>query len=230
MVKIIKSYKLGTAQDAQGTAKSSKGAVSTPFTQQEYNQLTQAGEWTGGYVEAMGYVAPPMMDGGDDGSGISDDGTAIYPGIHVNDGSSSFSNYFVDSDKIYLDISVEWREGWTGNDLHEGAGNLCHPIPNWHMSYISSYVGYGAPYNYTSPQSQYVTICNTVSSVNVISTKWVKASNGVYKVEIKVSYLLTTYSITVNPVTGESSQSPKQESTKNQTLSFNYDSNSNSLT
>jgi len=57
MVKIIKSYKLGTAQDAQGTAKSSKGAVSTPFTQEEYNNLNQTGEWTGGYVEGEGYLA-----------------------------------------------------------------------------------------------------------------------------------------------------------------------------
>ena len=57
MVKIIKSYKLGTAQDAQVTAKPSKGTVSTPFTQQEYNQLTQAGEWTGGYVKGEGYLA-----------------------------------------------------------------------------------------------------------------------------------------------------------------------------
>ena len=34
----------------------SKGTVVNPFTQEEYNSLNQTGEWTGGYVEAMGYV------------------------------------------------------------------------------------------------------------------------------------------------------------------------------
>ena len=41
----------------------SKGTVSNPFTQEEYQTLHQTGTWSGGYVEAMGYVAPPMMDG-----------------------------------------------------------------------------------------------------------------------------------------------------------------------
>ena len=51
----------------------SKGTVVNPFTQEEYDSQCHTGEWTGGYVEAMGYVAPPMMDGMGDGSG-SDDG------------------------------------------------------------------------------------------------------------------------------------------------------------
>jgi len=40
-----------------------KGTVTNPFTQAEYNNLNQTGEWTGGYVEAMGYVAPTEYDG-----------------------------------------------------------------------------------------------------------------------------------------------------------------------
>ena len=36
----------------------SKGTVVNPFTQEEYNSLCNTGEWPGGYVEAMGYVAP----------------------------------------------------------------------------------------------------------------------------------------------------------------------------
>ena len=35
----------------------SKGTVSNPFTQEEYNSLCNTGEWPGGYVEAMGYIA-----------------------------------------------------------------------------------------------------------------------------------------------------------------------------
>ena len=35
----------------------SKGTVTNPFTQEEYNSLCNTGEWPGGYVEAMGYVA-----------------------------------------------------------------------------------------------------------------------------------------------------------------------------
>ncbi len=49
----------------------SKGTVTNPFTLEEYDSLCNTGEWPGGYVEAMGYVAPPMMDGMDDGSGSS---------------------------------------------------------------------------------------------------------------------------------------------------------------
>ncbi len=58
-----------------------KGTVTNPFTQAEYNNLNQTGEWTGGYVEAMGYVAPPMMDGMDDGSGS---GSAITKEFNYN--------------------------------------------------------------------------------------------------------------------------------------------------
>ena len=47
----------------------SKGTVTNPFTQEEYNKLCHTGTWSGGYVEAMGYIAPPMMDGMGDGSG-----------------------------------------------------------------------------------------------------------------------------------------------------------------
>ena len=47
----------------------SKGTVTNPFTQEEYDSLCNTGEWPGGYVETMGYVAPPMMDGMGDGSG-----------------------------------------------------------------------------------------------------------------------------------------------------------------
>ena len=53
----------------------SKGTVTNPFTQEEYDSLCNTGEWPGGYVETMGYVAPPMMDGMGDGSGSgSNDG------------------------------------------------------------------------------------------------------------------------------------------------------------
>lgn len=45
-----------------------KGTVVNSFTQQEYDSLCHTSEWLGGYVEAMGYVAPPMMDGMGDGS------------------------------------------------------------------------------------------------------------------------------------------------------------------
>ena len=57
----------------------SKGTVTNPFTQEEYNKLCHTGTWSGGYVEAMGYVAPPMMDGMDDGSGSS--GSSPYDNI-----------------------------------------------------------------------------------------------------------------------------------------------------
>ncbi len=80
MVKIIKSYKLGTAQDAQVTAKRSKGTVSTPFTQQEYNQLTQAGEWTGGYVKGEGELYTRAMNILGPFYGAAD--YSIYYGIH----------------------------------------------------------------------------------------------------------------------------------------------------
>ena len=58
-----------------------KGTVTNPFTQEEYNNLNQTGEWPGGYVEAMGYVAPPMMDGMGDGSGS---GSAITKEFKYN--------------------------------------------------------------------------------------------------------------------------------------------------
>ena len=35
----------------------SKGTVTNPFTQEEYNNLNQTGEWTGGYVKGEGYLA-----------------------------------------------------------------------------------------------------------------------------------------------------------------------------
>ena len=54
----------------------SKGTVVNPFTQEEYNKLCNTCTWSGGYVEAMGYVAPPMMDGMSDGSGS--DGSSPY--------------------------------------------------------------------------------------------------------------------------------------------------------
>jgi len=58
-----------------------KGTVTNPFTQAEYNNLNQTGEWLGGYVEAMGYIAPPMMDGMGDGSGS---GSAITKEFNYN--------------------------------------------------------------------------------------------------------------------------------------------------
>ena len=47
--------------------------MTNPYTQDEYYIENQAGTWQGGYVEAVGYVAPLMMDGMDswDGSGSS---------------------------------------------------------------------------------------------------------------------------------------------------------------
>lgn len=56
----------------------SKGTVVNPFTQEEYNSLCNTGTWPGGYVEAMGYIAPPMMDGMDSWGGSGSDGSSPY--------------------------------------------------------------------------------------------------------------------------------------------------------
>ena len=103
----------------------SKGLVTHPFTQEEYNNLNQTGEWTGGYVEAMGYVAPPMMDGMDDGSGssdIEDDDylTKPYVGIPISGGSKTAEGKIIasinsqSSFKILFDFVISWTDGRTG--------------------------------------------------------------------------------------------------------------------
>ena len=68
MTTTIKKVTLKSLKGGNTHVDFSKGTVSNPFTQEEYQTLRQTGTWPGGYVEAMGYVAPPMMDGGDDGS------------------------------------------------------------------------------------------------------------------------------------------------------------------
>ena len=75
-----------------------KGAVVNPFTQAEYDSLCNTGEWTGGYVEAMGYVAPPMMGGMDSwgGSGSEPDGIT-----YVFDSSGNCTIQYNDS-HVYM--------------------------------------------------------------------------------------------------------------------------------
>ena len=75
-----------------------KGTVVNPFTQAEYDSLCNTGEWTGGYVEAMGYVVPPMMDGMDSwgGSGSEPDGIT-----YVFDSSGNCTIQYNDS-HVYM--------------------------------------------------------------------------------------------------------------------------------
>ena len=71
----IKKVTLKSLKGENTQVDPTKGTVTNPFTQEEYNSLCNTGEWPGGYVETMGYVAPPMMDGMSDGSGSGSDDT-----------------------------------------------------------------------------------------------------------------------------------------------------------
>ncbi|MBQ9176406.1 MAG: hypothetical protein IJ139_06015 [Bacteroidaceae bacterium] len=51
----------------------SKGTVTNPFTQEEYNSLCNTGEWTGGYVEGTGYVMISDIYNMSELSGMSED-------------------------------------------------------------------------------------------------------------------------------------------------------------
>ena len=92
----------------------SKGTVTNPFTQEEYDSLNQTGEWPGGYVEAMGYVAPPMMDGGDDGSGS---GSEPVIDLYITAGNNirSQTEKVDDFDEFSVYAEFSWPEGFYDN-------------------------------------------------------------------------------------------------------------------
>ena len=87
----------------------SKGTVTNPFTQEEYNSLNQTGEWPGGYVEAMGYVAPPMMDGMGDGSGCGSE-PVIHLYITAGNNIRSQTEKVDDFDEFSVYAEFSWNE------------------------------------------------------------------------------------------------------------------------
>ena len=92
----------------------SKGTVTNPFTQEEYNSLCNTGEWPGGYVEAMGYIAPPMMDGGDDGSGS---GSEPVIDLYITAGNNirSQTEKVDDFEEFSVYAEFSWPEGFYDN-------------------------------------------------------------------------------------------------------------------
>ena len=164
----------------------SKGTVVNPFTQGEYNSLCHTGEWTGGYVEAMGYVAPPMMDGMGDGSGSgSDDGfdsgddssMVYYEGIHVSAGSShAYKNLY---GSMEAGIEVEWTDGYTGTANVKGR-------PGWIESTINVK-------NAIINKSQISVNNNTIlldviGTVRETTTKWRKNCINNYTLVVTLKY------------------------------------------
>ena len=89
----------------------SKGTVVNPFTQEEYNNLNQTGEWTGGYVEAMGDIAPPMMDGMGDGSG-SGSKPVIHLYITAGDNVRSQTEKVDGFEEFSVYAEFSWPEGF----------------------------------------------------------------------------------------------------------------------
>ena len=89
----------------------SKGTVVNPFTQEEYNSLCNTGEWLGGYVEAMGYVAPPMMDGMSDGSGSGSSDTNFKTYKFDNNGSIESIETNSDTTDIVKFKKITYRVG-----------------------------------------------------------------------------------------------------------------------
>ena len=89
----------------------SKGTVVNPFTQEEYNSLCNTGEWLGGYVEAMGYIAPPMMDGMGDGSG-SGSKPVIHLYITAGDNVRSQTEKVDGFEEFSVYAEFSWQEGF----------------------------------------------------------------------------------------------------------------------
>ena len=164
----------------------SKGTVTNPFTQEEYNSLCNTGEWPGGYVEAMGYVAPPMMDGGDDGSGsgsgdIEDDDRLYRPyiGILVSNGSKTvndeipFLSDLQSASNMPMNVVVSWSEGRTGAMY----GN-------------ESVISFGnVNYEETELQTDQGIVLHTQSTQPTASNgEWYKTSKNHYEIHFKINY------------------------------------------
>ena len=57
MTKLIKKVQLNTEQnDSLQSADSTKGIVTNPFTEEEYEKMLQVQNWNGGYVDRKGFM------------------------------------------------------------------------------------------------------------------------------------------------------------------------------
>lgn len=106
------------------TSSGAKGSSSNPYSQDEFYELLDSGNWEGGYVTGMGYVTPEAVVGGSDSASGSDSDS----GSDSNDFSDMWPNNPQDDPEDHTNSGNDQQnQGGGGNGSGSGSGSGPQP-------------------------------------------------------------------------------------------------------
>jgi hypothetical protein len=100
------------------TSSGAKGSSSNPYSQVEFYELLDSGNWEGGYVTGMGYVTPEAVVGGSDSASGSDSDS----GSDSNDFSDMWPNNPQDDPEDHTNSGND-QQGQNGGGGSTGGGS-----------------------------------------------------------------------------------------------------------
>lgn len=106
------------------TSSGAKGSSSNPYSQVEFYELLDSGNWEGGYVTGMGYVTPEAVVGGSDSASGSDSDS----GSDSNDFSDMWPNNPQDDPEDHTNSGND-QQNQGGGENGSGSGSGSGPQP-----------------------------------------------------------------------------------------------------